>query len=187
MRVYELCDTQYLRISIAYSIFLWYDERRGDENDPEKSSQTKKMTQVECAKYLGIPIRTYQNYELDESKSSSMKYAFMMQKLEQYGFIDESHGILTTQQIKDACSEAFNGLDIEYCYLFGSYAKGGATEVSDVDLLISTSISGMRFFDLVESLREKLQKKVDVLNREQLNNNPTLINEILKNGVVIED
>ena len=145
----------------------------------------KKMTQVECAKYLGIPIRTYQNYELDESKSSSMKYAFMMQKLEQYGFIDESHGILTTQQIKDACSEAFNGLDIEYCYLFGSYAKGGATEVSDVDLLISTSISGMRFFDLVESLREKLQKKVDVLNREQLNNNPALINEILKDGVKI--
>ena len=38
---------------------------------------------------------------------------------------------------------------------------------------------------LVESLREKLQKKVDVLNREQLNNNPALINEILKDGVKI--
>ena len=24
----------------------------------------KKLTQVECAKYLGIPVRTYQNYEL---------------------------------------------------------------------------------------------------------------------------
>lgn len=145
----------------------------------------KKMTQVECAKYLGIPIRTYQNYETDESKSSSMKYAFMMQKLEQYGFVDETHGILSIQQIKDACTEAFADFDIEYCYLFGSYAKGKATEVSDVDLLISTPISGMRFFDLVESLREKLQKKVDVLNREQLNNNPDLINEILKDGVKI--
>ena len=145
----------------------------------------KKLTQIECAKYLGIPVRTYQNYETDESKSSSMKYAFMMQKQEQYGFVDETHGILSVQQIKDACNDVFGDLDIEYCYLFGSYAKGKASEVSDVDLLISTPISGMRFYDLVENLREKLQKKVDVLNREQLNNNPDLINEILKDGVKI--
>ncbi|MGI6782040.1 MAG: helix-turn-helix domain-containing protein [Acholeplasmataceae bacterium] len=34
----------------------------------------KKMTQSECAKYLGIPFRTYQNYETDESKKDSIKY-----------------------------------------------------------------------------------------------------------------
>ena len=156
----------------------------------------KKMTQVECAKYLGIPVSfsfacevlsvsTYQNYETDESKSSTMKYAFMMQKLEQYGFIDETHGILTVQQIKNICSEIFADFDIEYCYLFGSYAKGKATETSDVDLLISTPISGMHFYDLVETIREGLKKKVDVLNLEQLNNNPDLMNEILKDGVKI--
>ena len=145
----------------------------------------KKLTQVECAKYLGIPVRTYQNYETDESKSSSMKYAFMMQELEQYGFVDETHGVLTIKQIKNTCNEIFADLDIEYCYLFGSYAKGKATDTSDVDLLISTPISGMRFFDLVEIIREGLKKKVDVLNREQLNNNPDLMNEILKDGVKI--
>lgn len=145
----------------------------------------KKMTQVECAKYLGIPVRTYQNYESDQSKSSSMKYAFMMQKLEQYGFIDETHGVLSVQQIKEICSGVFDDFDIEYCYLFGSYAKGKATETSDVDLLISTPISGIRFFDMIEIIRERLKKKVDVLNREQLNNNPDLINEILKDGVKI--
>lgn len=145
----------------------------------------KKMTQVECAKYLGIPVRTYQNYETDQSKSSSMKYAFMIQKLEQYGFIDETHGVLSVQQIKDICNDIFIDFDIEYCYLFGSYAKGKATETSDVDLLISTPISGMRFFDMIEIIRERLKKKVDILNREQLNNNPDLINEILKDGVKI--
>ena len=145
----------------------------------------KKLTQIECAKYLGIPVRTYQNYETDESKSTSMKYEFMIQKLEKYGFIDETHGILTVQQIKDICSDIFANYEIEYCYLFGSYAKGKATELSDVDLLISTPISGIRFFDLVESIREGLKKKVDVLSREQLNNNPELINEILKDGVKI--
>lgn len=145
----------------------------------------KNLTQVECSDYLGIPIRTYQNYENDESKQSTMKYLYMLQKLEQYGFIDESHGILTIQTIKDVCNEVFSGYEVIYCYLFGSYAKGKATESSDVDLLISTSESGIRFFDLVETLREKLKKKVDVLNREQLNSNDMLLDEILKDGVKI--
>ena len=74
---------------------------------------------------------------------------------------------------------------VEYCYLFGSYAKGKATEASDVDLLIATSVSGIKFYDLVEAIREVLQKKVDVLNREQLSDNPELINEILKDGIKI--
>ena len=50
---------------------------------------------------------------------------------------------------------------------------------------IYTPISGMHFYDLVETIREGLKKKVDVLNREQLNNNPDLMNEILKDGVKI--
>ena len=147
--------------------------------------KTKKLTQAACAKYLGIPLRTYQNYETDASKVGSIKYNFMLQKLEQYGFVDETHGILTIEQITNICASVFEEYSVEYCYLFGSYAKGKATEVSDVDLLISTPVSGMRFYDLVESVREALQKKVDILNREQLNNNPELINEILKDGIKI--
>ena len=145
----------------------------------------KKLTQVECAKYLGIPVRTYQNYETDETKVTSMKYAFMLEKLEKYGFIDETHGILTVEQIKNICTNVFFDFEVEYCYLFGSYAKNKATEKSDVDLLVSTSLSGMKFYDLVEAIREGLQKRVDVLNNEQLKENPELINEILKDGVKI--
>ncbi|MBE6960013.1 MAG: helix-turn-helix domain-containing protein [Ruminococcaceae bacterium] len=145
----------------------------------------KRLTQAACAKYLGIPLRTYQNYETDASKVDSMKYAFMLQKLEVYGFVDETHGILKKEQIKDICIAVFEKYEIEYCYLFGSYAKGKATENSDVDLLIATPISGMKFYDLVEALREALHKKVDVLNREQLNDNPELMHEILKDGIKI--
>ena len=146
---------------------------------------SKKITQAECANYLGIPLRTYQNYETDITKSGSMKYAFMMQKLGEYGFIDETHGILSIEQIKNICSESFENTDVEYCYLFGSYAKGNATELSDVDLLVATSTSGIKFYDLVEALRENLHKKIDVLNFEQLKNNPELVNEILKDGIKI--
>ena len=145
--------------------------------------KSKNLTQAACAEYLNMPLRTYQNYENDKNKTETMKYAFIMQKLGKYGFIDETHGVLSIEQIKNICSTVFQNLDIEYCYLFVSYAKGKATETSDVDLLISTSISGIKFYGLVESLREGLKKQVDVLNREQLSNNPELINEILKDGI----
>lgn len=145
----------------------------------------KNLTQVKCAEYLGIPIRTYQNYENDIKKQNSFKYLYMMQKLEQYGLIDESHGILTVEKIKEICTEIFSSHNVDYCYLFGSYAKGKATENSDIDLLVCTEITGIAFYDLVEILREKLNKKVDILNLQQLNENLDLVNEILKDGIKI--
>ena len=54
-----------------------------------------------------------------------------------------------------------------------------------MDLLVATAASGMEFFGFVESLRETLKKKVDVLDVAQLNNNPTLVQEILKDGIKI--
>lgn len=145
----------------------------------------KNLTQVKCAEYLGIPIRTYQNYENDIKKQNSFNYLYMMQKLEQYGLIDESHGILTVEKIKEICTEIFSSYNVDYCYLFGSYAKGKATENSDIDLLVCTEITGIAFYDLVEILREKLNKKVDILNLQQLNENLDLVNEILKDGIKI--
>ena len=145
----------------------------------------KKLTQYECAAYLGIPLRTYQNYENDEHKKDSLKYQYMIQKLDQYGYVDEENGILPIERIKEICKSVFSNYDVKYCYLFGSYAKGKATDTSDVDLLVSTSVSGLSFYGLVEQLREELKKRVDVLNLEQLNNNLELTDEILKYGIKI--
>ena len=61
----------------------------------------KGLTQNASAAYLGVPLRTYQNYENDDKKRDTIKYAYMMQKLEQYGFIDESHGVLGIETIKE--------------------------------------------------------------------------------------
>ena len=44
----------------------------------------------------------------------------------------------------------------------GSYAKGKATETSDIDLFVSDSITGLKFYELAEKLRESLHKKVDL-------------------------
>lgn len=147
--------------------------------------KNKNLTQAECAKFLGVPLRTYQNYENDELKVKTIKYQFMIQKLDEYGLINENKGILTLKSIKDICCDIFKNYDIDFCYLFGSYSKGVANECSDVDLLISGKVSGLKFYELIELLREKLKKNVDVLTINQLKNNFELTKDILMYGVKI--
>ena len=144
----------------------------------------KSLTQKEAAKFIGMPLRTYQNYENDENKISSLKYLYINEKLERYGFVDENNGILTLQEISERCETVFRQHKIEYAYLFGSYAKGKAHEKSDVDIVVSTSLSGLKFYGFVEELRTTLNKKVDVLTIEQLKNKD-LLHEVLKYGVKI--
>ena len=145
----------------------------------------KCLTQEETAKILGVTRRTYINYESGKINEDSLKYKFIVDTLKKANQIDEAHGILTIEQIKTICNDIFKDYQIEYCYLFGSYAKNKATEKSDIDFLIKMPINGMKFFELLELLREKLGKKIDLLTSTQLNNNDSLIDEILKYGIRI--
>ncbi|MBR6406399.1 MAG: hypothetical protein IKS18_09470 [Lachnospiraceae bacterium] len=52
-------------------------------------------------------------------------------------------------------------------------------------MLISTSLAGLAFFGLAETLREKLHKRVDLLDLNQLLNNEMLLKEVLKDGIKI--
>ena len=143
------------------------------------------LTQVACAEYLGIPLRTYKRYESDEEKIPPIKRAFILSKLEELGKTDEDHGVLSTEAIKRICADVFQDYAVDYCYLFGSYAKGKATETSDVDLFLSTEAEGLRFYGLVDALRVALNKRVDVLDQRQIDGNEKLLREILKDGVKI--
>ncbi len=147
--------------------------------------ESKGLTQNKCAEYLQIPLRTYKRYESDEDKIDHIKYKYILDRLNEYGFVDEEHGVLTIEQIKEICSKIFKAYSVEYCYLFGSYSKGKEKETSDVDLLVSMPINGLKFFELVELLREKLKKKVDLIDVSQLDNNPLLVKEILRDGIKI--
>ncbi len=143
------------------------------------------LTQEEAAQLLGVTRRTYVNYEAGKIDESSLKYKYVVETLQKATLIDENHGILTIDQIRKICGEIFKDYSVEYCYLFGSYAKGKATEKSDVDLLVAMPVDGMKFFELIEVLREQLKKKIDLLDIAQLENNPTLVQEILRDGIKI--
>ena len=145
----------------------------------------KRLTQRDAADTIGVSLRSYISYENDESKTGSTKYRFLLQELKRINPIDEQHGVLSRDDIVEVCRSIFPDYDIEYCYLFGSYAKGNASGTSDVDLVISSQVKGLKYYELVERLREKLHKKVDLLDIKQLLNNEELLNEVLKEGIRI--
>ena len=145
----------------------------------------KKMTQQAVADLVGISLRSYISYESDDKKRDTIKYKYIMEQLSKINYVDEEHGILTVEDIIKKCSKVFERYDVRFCYLFGSYAKNKATLVSDVDLLISADVKGLKFYGMVEELRVALKKRVEVLDINQLKDNLKLTEEILKDGIKI--
>ena len=64
----------------------------------------KGLTQAACAKAVGIPMRTYVRYESDEGRKDTIKYRYIFETLQKYGVIDEDHGLLTVEKIREICS-----------------------------------------------------------------------------------
>ena len=143
------------------------------------------ITQFEAAKLAGISLRSYKSYENETRKKEAPLYKYLVEMLQRETLFDEEHGILSLQAIIERCSSVFELYDVEFCYIFGSYSRTEANERSDVDLLVSTTVTGMDFYGMAERLRQALQKKVDLLGLEQLNNNPELLHDILKDGIKI--
>ena len=153
--------------------------------DLKKIRLEMKLTQKQAAELVGISLRSYKTYENDIQKSNTLKYNYLVDKLEKLNPIDENHGILDLKDIRQKCAQVFDNYDVDFCYLFGSYAKNTANPASDVDLLISSNVKGLKFYELVEEIRNILRKKVDVLDMNQLRDNWDLTREILKEGIKV--
>ncbi len=147
--------------------------------------KSKNLTQEQAANILAVSLRSYKDYENNPSKVDTIKYNYFIDTIGKYNPIDESHGLLSLNMIKDKCFPIFQEYNISYDYLFGSYAKNKAKETSDVDLLVSADVKGLKFYGFVEKIKNTLQKKVDVLDINQLKENMDLLNEILRDGIKI--
>lgn len=73
--------------------------------------------------------------------------------------------MLTIERIKEVVTKLSKKYGVKRAYLFGSYAKGEATENSDVDLIIDKGEihSFSDFFDFHEELQNELGTEVDLL------------------------
>ncbi len=85
-----------------------------------------------------------------------------------------------------SCQEVFKNYDVDYAYLFGSYAKGYATKGSDLDLFIKTPLTGLDYAGLYTDLEDKLGIKIDLLNTRNFLKDPSFVyDEILVDGIKI--
>jgi predicted nucleotidyltransferase len=147
--------------------------------------QEKHLTQKEAAAIVGIPLKTYQNYELGRSKLTSLAGRNVLSILSSYQAYTPEKGILSLEMIKEVVAQIFANYSVNYAYLFGSYAKGLATEKSDIDILVSTETDGLAFFGLAGKLEANLHKKIDLIRFKDLAKDQPLLDEILKTGVKI--
>lgn len=141
------------------------------------------LSQIDAANVLGIPARSLRRYETDESYGNPLVRNVLISLLNEKYEITEDKGLLTLEDIKSNLLPILRNKGITFCYLFGSYAKGKAKETSDVDLLIDTEITGLDFFNLVEEIRNKLHKKIDLLRLKDLQSDNPIVLEILKEGI----
>ena len=141
------------------------------------------LTQKEASILVGIPYRTYIRYEENPSYIGTYKYQKVLEDLQKAVRIDEEKGLLSIDKIKELLIPILEKHNISFCYLFGSYAKGTARENSDIDLLVDTDITGLKFFELVEEIRTALHKKIDLLRLTDLKSDNPIVLEILKEGI----
>lgn len=141
------------------------------------------MSQEELANLIGVSSRTIRRYE--NGQIDKYKEEYIINTLKEMLKLDEEHGILIYDDIVKTVNGVVNKYNVEYVYLFGSYAKNTARPDSDVDLLINTKEKGLSYFGLIEELRNSLKKKVDLINVTELGDNNELLLEILKDGVKI--
>ena len=95
--------------------------------------------------------------------------------------------VFTTGEIKEKLLPIFNTIPVERAILFGSYAKGNPTQLSDIDILIDSKgkIRGIDFFGVLEDITEALGVPVDLIEASQIIDGGRVQGEIAKTGVVI--
>lgn len=95
--------------------------------------------------------------------------------------------IYSIDDIKRILNEILHNTDVEKAILFGSYAKNTPTKNSDIDILIDSNgkIKGLKFFAMIDIIKEKFDKDVDVIEKSEINKNSKIEKEIEKTGVVV--
>ena len=95
--------------------------------------------------------------------------------------------VYTTDEIKEKFLPIFTSNPIDKAVLFGSYAMGNPTNLSDIDILIDSKgkIKGIDFFGVLEDVTETLGVPVDLIEASQIIDGGRAQKEITETGVVI--
>jgi len=90
--------------------------------------------------------------------------------------------IFTIEEIINIVSPIAKDYGVQAVYLFGSYARGTATEDSDLDFLVfgGSNFKRSLVYALGEDLRTAFDKDVDIFEIHEVNENSDFYNEVMK-------
>lgn len=82
--------------------------------------------------------------------------------------IKQSSKIYSIEEIKNITRQIFSKYNFEKVYLFGSYARGEATKLSDIDIMVvgGNINTFMNLSDFALELVKILKKEVDIVKEE---------------------
>jgi len=97
----------------------------------------------------------------------------------------EAPKLYTINEIRKVLSPIFDSYNVKSAILFGSYARGTATEKSDIDLIVDSGLKGLSFFGLVNDVLESLRVPADVFDIREVEKPSELFDSISKEGIKI--
>jgi len=95
--------------------------------------------------------------------------------------------ILTKEEIMAMIVPVVQRHPVKRVVIFGSYARGTATETSDLDIMIDSEnqLEGFDYFGIVGTLLKKFPIPIDVLEASEVDKNSVFFRNIQRDGVVI--
>ena len=95
--------------------------------------------------------------------------------------------MLTVDEIRTIVTPLVEPFPVVRVILFGSYARGEATEKSDVDLIIDSegAIDSWAFFGLVGRIAKNMPIKTDVFELDEVKKPSSMFDNISSEGMVI--
>jgi len=143
------------------------------------------ITQQELSDLTDIPKRTIENWESGQRKPNPWVEKLLESYLKQYpknerGIITERKNTYEIDHIKSLLLPVIIAYDIKLVILFGSYAKGTADPLSDIDLAIDGDIQGLSFFGLLEDINQLFVKDIDVIHLKEVDVSSSTMDDIKK-------
>jgi predicted nucleotidyltransferase len=95
--------------------------------------------------------------------------------------------VYTVNEIKEKLEPIFRNAPIEKAILFGSYAKGLQTSLSDVDIVIDSNgkLLNINFYGVLEDIKECLNKRIDLIEISEIRKNSPIYSIVVQEGIIL--
>ena len=95
--------------------------------------------------------------------------------------------VLTHEEIRVMIASAVQRHPVKRVVMFGSYARGTATDESDLDIMIDSEnmLEGFDYFGIVGTLVKKSPIAIDILEASEIDKNSIFYKNIQRDGVVV--